>query len=117
MVFIDGLLWRNAFFSGPYSYRHTVFVGAADKKYRLFFQPFKTCVNVGRQIYTRQMTYMNGAIGIRQSGCNSSAIVIFHRKAGLTMGRHKVKKFAKISSLSLSPAHFHCQVSINALYI
>ena len=64
MVFIHDLLGRNTLPEGFDSYRNPVFVGSPDENDILPVHPEETDKNICRYIYPRQVSYMNGTIGI-----------------------------------------------------
>ena len=48
--------------------RHAMLVATADHDHIFAFQPQIPGINICRDIYSRQVTYMHRAVGIRQSG-------------------------------------------------
>ena len=56
--------------------RHAMLVATADHDHIFAFQPQIPGINICRDIYSRQVTYMHRAVGIRQSGGNQCTFEI-----------------------------------------
>ena len=77
MIAVTYILRRYTLFFGTYGDGHAVLVAAADKYNVFLFQTKITNVDIGRDIYTSQMAYMNTSVGIGQGGGNGCAFKLF----------------------------------------
>lgn len=58
--------------------RHAVLVAAADEKHLLALEAKIAGINVCRHIYSREMPYVDGSVGIGERGCDKRSFKIFH---------------------------------------
>ena len=80
MIAIDDLLDSDALLASTNGDRYTVFVGAANEENFLALKTKVADVNVGRYVYSCEVTDMNRAVGVRKGRGHEGAFkfLLFH---------------------------------------
>jgi len=80
VVAVADILRRDTFFLGANGDGHSVLVTTADEDHILLLQTKIAHIDVGRNIYTGQVTDVHTAVGIGQRGGDSSTFefLFFH---------------------------------------
>ncbi len=68
VVTVNDILRSDALFAGLDCDGDSVFIASADKKHLFATHSEEAGVDVGRDIYTGQMTYVDRSVGVGQSG-------------------------------------------------
>ena len=80
VIAVHDLLHSDTLLAGTDGDGHSVLVATADEGYLTPLETQVAHVYVGGHIHPRQVTYMHGAVGIRQSGRDCCSLeVLFHR--------------------------------------
>lgn len=79
MVAVYNLLGCDTLLAGAQGDGHTVLVAAPDHHHIFAFEAQIAGVDVGRYVYSGEVAYMNGAVGVRKRCCYERAFeFLFH---------------------------------------
>ena len=80
MIAVTNILWRDSFLFGTQSDWHAVLITTANEDHLLLFKSQIAYIDVGRNVYSREMSYVNTSICIRQcrGNCCAFEFLLFH---------------------------------------
>ena len=77
MVTVHNILRCDTLFSSTNSYRHTMLVGTTYEEYVPAFETEVTDIDIGRDVNSGKVTYVNGPVRIRKGAGDKRSLEFF----------------------------------------